>query len=583
MALRCILLLSLLCITTEAAEEFWAFQAPTRPYLPESGEAMGSSHRTDAFLNAALAEQSLSPRAEATDQAYLRRLHVVLTGLAPSAEDQAAFLADEDPNKRQRLADRLLASYSYGERLTSFWLPIARYAEDQAHEVGNNKSLTYPNAHLYRQWVIDAFNRDLPYDDFVRYQLAADLHEADADRDALGFLGLGPKYYNRGRLEVKADEWEDRVDTVTRSFLGLTVACARCHNHKYDPISKEDYHAMAGVFASTEMLNETLPGVEPAKEKDGKPMKGAAPAHTRHIVKEGKVQDLPVFIRGDVNKKGDTVKRGFLTALSKGKPQEFAEGSGRKQLAEALVHPDNPLTARVMVNRLWQEIFGQALVSTPSNFGALGQRPTHPQLLDDLAIAFGQHRSIKRMIREMIETTAFQRESVAGSTLTKHDPANQWLGRMSRRKLSFEMWRDTVLNASESLDPRGGQSLEIEDETNFRRTVYARISRLDLNDVLEQFDYPDPNIHASHRGDTTTTTQKLYLLNHPFVLEQATLLGQHAAAANDGITLLYQRLLSRLPNEQERQRAQAFLDPGEERWAALAQVLICSNEMLYLD
>ena len=236
-----------------------------------------------------------------------------------------------------------------------------------------------------------------------------------------------------------------------------------------------------------------------------------------------------------------------------------------------------------MVNRLWKEIFGQALVSTPSNFGALGERPTHPHLLDDLAVSFDQHHSIKRMIREMIETTAFHRESVSGPSLGERDPANQWLGRMSRRKLSFEMWRDAILTASESLDPRGGRSLEIEDENNRRRTVYAMISRLDLNDVLEQFDYPDPNIHAADRGDTTTTTQKLYLLNHPFVLEQATLLGQHAKAADDGIALLYHSLLSRLPQEHERHRAQAFLDSGEERWPALAQVLICSNEMLYLD
>jgi hypothetical protein len=583
MVFRCMLLLSWLGILANAEEPFWAFQAPQRPSAPESGKSMPASHRTDLFLNATLEAKQLAPQSESTDQAYLRRLHLVLTGLPPSAEDQADFLADDIPNKRQRLVDRLLASYGFGERLTSFWLPIARYAEDQAHEVGNNKSLTYPNAHRYRQWVIDAFNHDLPYDDFVRYQLAADLHEADAHRDALGFLGLGPKYYNRGRLEVKADEWEDRVDTVTRSFLGLTVACARCHDHKYDPISKEDYHAMAGVFASTEMLNETLPGRDPEKDKDGKTKKGAAPAHTRHIVKEGKIQDLNVFIRGDVNRKGDKVQRGFLTALSKEKPITFKEGSGRKQLADALVHPSNPLTDRVMVNRLWQEIFGRPLVSTPSNFGALGELPTHPELLDDLAIEFAQHRSIKHTIRAMLESTAFQREATAGPNLSEHDPANQWLGRMNRRKLSFEMWRDTLLTASGSLDPRGGQSLEIEDENNQRRTVYARISRLDLNDVLEQFDYPDPNIHASHRGDTTTTTQKLYLLNHPFVIEQATLLGQQAKDADDGIALLYQRLLSRLPEARERHRARNFLDSSEDRWAALTQVLICSNEMLFLD
>lgn len=486
----------------KATADFWSFQAPEGvDTLPEQGQEMESAHRIDAFLNAALEERGLKPQQGiATDQAYFRRLHGVLTGLPPSAEDQQAFAEDSDPNKRQRWADRLLASYSYGERLASFWLPIARYGEDQAHEVGSNKSLTYPNAHLYRQWVIDAFNRDLPYDDFIRFQLAADLHEgADAERDALGFLGLGPKYYNRGRLEVKADEWEDRVDTVTRGFLGLTVACARCHDHKYDPISKEDYHAMAGIFASTEMQNETLPGREPEKKKNGKPKNGSAPRHARHVVKEGKFQDLPVFIRGDVERKGETVKRRFLEVLSEGEPKAFTEGSGRRQLAEALTDPANPLTSRVLVNRIWKEMFGRGLVSTPSNFGALGQPPSHPRLLDDLAHSFGQHGSTKRLVRELLETAAFQRDSLAGDALSEHDPANEWLGRMPRRKLSFEMWRDAVLQASGALDPRGGESLELEDQENRRRTVYARISRLDLNDVLEQFDYPDPNIHASHR------------------------------------------------------------------------------------
>ncbi|MFT4639187.1 MAG: hypothetical protein ACI8T1_002511 [Verrucomicrobiales bacterium] len=567
-----------------SAEDLWAFQPPKRSDLPTVSLQDELFHRMDAFIVAALGEQELSARTLADDGSYFRRLHMVITGLPSSIDDQQAFAADDEPNKRQRWVDRLLASYGFGERMTSFWLPIARYAEDQAHEVGDNKSLTYPNAYLYRQWVIDAFNRDLPYKDFIRYQLAADLDEdALAERDALGFLGLGPKYYNRGRLEVKADEWEDRVDTVTRSFLGLTVACARCHDHKYDPISAEDYHALAGVFASTEMLNEALPG--DAGEK--KERKDKSPRHTRHVVKEGKIQDLPVYLRGDVTKTGETVKRRFLPALSGGEALPFDQGSGRGQLAEAIASPNNPLTARVMVNRLWKEVFGSALVQTPSNFGTLGQAPTHPALLDELAIDFRDHGSVKRLVREMLESAAFQRTSVAGPTLAERDPSNLWLGRSARRRMSFEMWRDAVLQASGDLDPSGGRSLEIEDDENLRRTVYARISRLDLNDVLEQFDYPDPNIHAAARVETTTTTQKLYLLNHPFVLERASRLAARASAVDENeteqITWLYRQLFARQPSDAELERGRSFLDQGEDRLAALAHVLICSNEMLYLD
>ncbi len=571
----------------KATADFWAFQAPERVSLPSPGSESGAAHPIDAFIDAALRDRGLPTREVAEEEAYFRRLSVLLTGLPSTVADQEAFAQDERPNKRQRWTDRWLASYAFGERFASFWLPVARYAEDQAHQVGNNTSLTYPNAYFYRQWVIEAFNRDLPYDDFVRFQLAADLHaEGTEERDALGFLGLGPKYYNRGRLEVKADEWEDRVDTVTRSFLGLTVACARCHDHKYDPISAEDYHALAGIFASTDMYNEVLPGRQQGK-KDKEKKKENAPSDSRHIVKEGKVQDLPVFIRGDVNRKGEVVQRRFLPVLSKGEPVSFDEGSGRKQLAEAIVSPRNPLTSRVMVNRLWREVFGQGLVDTPSNFGALGQAPTHPDLLDYLAVAFAEHGSMKRLIRELMESAAFHRTSMSGPVLGERDPANRWLGRVSRRRLSFEMWRDSVLQASGTLDPRGGKSLEIEDEANLRRTVYARISRLDLNDVLEQFDYPDPNIHASGRVETTTTTQKLFFLNHPFVMEQAEALARRASAAapesEERITWLYRQLFGRAPRGGEVSRGLAFLQAGEERLEALAHVLICSNEMLYLD
>ena len=265
------------------------------------------------------------------------------------------------------------------------WLPLARYAEDQAHQVGSDTQYFYANAFQYRQWVIDAFNRDLPYDKFITAQLAADKVDGGAENlAALGFIGLGPKYYNRNRLDVQADEWEDRVDTVCRTFLGLTVACARCHNHKFDPITQADYYALAGVFASTKLVNKTPDG----KLVDLKDAKAKVPGDMMHIVEDGTVADLNVFIRGDVDRKGPVVPRRFLRILCDDDPAPFHDGSGRRELAAAIASRSNPLAARVIVNRVWGVMFGRPLVATPSNFGHSGIPPTHPQLLDDLAVRF---------------------------------------------------------------------------------------------------------------------------------------------------------------------------------------------------
>src|SRR5205823_5502916 len=209
-----------------------------------------------------LEEAGLSPSGPAPAAVYIRRATYDLTGLPPTPEDVEAFIRDRSLRAKEKLVDRLLDSPTFGERMASLWLPLARYAEDQAHQVGSDTQYFYPNAYKYREWVINAFNRDLPYDQFILCQLAADKIENCAPQNlaALGFIGLGPKYYNRDRLDVKADEWEDRVDTVTRSFLGLTVACARCHDHKFDPITTRDYYALAGVFASTKMINKAPSG-----------------------------------------------------------------------------------------------------------------------------------------------------------------------------------------------------------------------------------------------------------------------------------------------------------------------------------
>ena len=303
----------------EAARQFWSFQSPVRHQLPSIVDRNWSAGRIDSFVLARLENAGLAPNPPADRPALLRRLTFDLVGLPPTSEQLESFLTDDRPGATRRLVDRLLSSPEHAERWARLWLDVARYAEDQAHKVGNNDSLTYPNAYRYRDWVVDALATDMPYDQFIRMQLAADLIVPD-DREAhiaLGFLGLGPKYYRRSSPEVMADEWEDRIDTVARGLLGLTVACARCHDHKYDPIPTSDYYALAGVFASTEMYNRPLD--QEQGDRDSKDAKEAKkPQDAVHIVREGKPHDLNVMIRGDVNKAGAVAERAFLTVLSPG-------------------------------------------------------------------------------------------------------------------------------------------------------------------------------------------------------------------------------------------------------------------------
>ena len=592
-----------------AARKFWSFRAPVAPARPVIKNTRWPVQPLDYFVLGRLEKKGLSPSGEADKRTLIRRATFDLTGLPATPQEVKAFLADKRADAYERLIDRLLRSPTFGERMASLWLPLARYAEDQAHQVGSDTQYFYPNAYKYREWVIDAFNHDLPYNQFILCQLAADKIENCAPQNlaALGFVGLGPKYYNRDRLDVKADEWEDRVDTVTRSFLGLTVACARCHDHKFDPITTHDYYALAGVFASTRMVNKTPDG----KILDGKVTADKMPVDTLHMVEDSDVKDLNVFVRGNVDRKGPVVERRFLHVLSKGDPTPFKEGSGRKELASAIASPNNPLTSRVIVNRLWGWFFGQPIVPTPSNFGHSGQPPSYPELLDDLAIRFVQNGwSIKSMIREIMLSSAYRQGSHANEASAR-DPGNELLSHMNRRRLTVEQWRDGVLFVSGELQPIGGKSLELDDPKNFHRTVYSRVSRLKLNDVLMQFDYPDANVHAEKRAVTTTPMQKLFLLNSPFMIERAKALSGRLAKVRGSerkrVQEAYQLLFNREPDREEMEIALKFLrkpaanaspSPGGEgkgegglpassggmsRWEEYAQILLASNEMFYVD
>jgi hypothetical protein len=319
-----------------------------------------------------------------------------------------------------------------------------------------------------------------------------------------------------------------------------------------------------------------------------------APA-TLHMVEDsGQAQDLPVFLRGNVERKGPVVERRFLRVLSEGEPPAFADGSGRQELAAAIADRANPLTARVLVNRVWGQFFGKPLVATPSNFGHSGQPPTHPELLDDLAVRFMANGwSVKSLVRELVLSATYRQSAIASDPRSSRvDPANDLLSHMNRRRLSIEQWRDAVLFVTGELEAGGGPSAELDDPANRHRTVYARISRLKLNDLLMQFDYPDANVHAEKRSVTTTAIQKLFVLNSTFMLERARALAArlnaHAGETEERrVARAYRVLFGREPVAEESRLALDFLgkpSSGEaSRWDQYAQILLASNEMTYVD
>ena len=578
-------------IDWEKARKWWAYQAPQKNELPAVSNSAWPSQRIDHFILARLDSEQLTPSPETTKRILARRLYLDLTGLPPTPAEMAAFLSDETGDAYERLVEELMQRRAFGERLASMWLNNVRYAEDQAHQVGANTAFFYPNAYRYREWVIDAFNNDVPYDKFIRKQLAADLIKdtPTGDLPALGFIGLGHKYYNRGRLDVKAEEWAEQVDTLTRSLLGLTVACAQCHDHKYDAFTQKDYYALAGVFASTDLVDRMADGSEIKKDTEAAKKR----IDTIHMVHDKKPQNLHVFLRGNTQTKGDIVPRRFLRVLSEGEPKPFTQGTGRLELAESIVSPDNPLTARVVVNRVWSMFFGRGLVTTPSNFGLLGTKPSHPALLDDLAVRFMENGwSMKRLIREMVLSSTYRQCSDESEANRAIDPGNTHLWRMNRRRLSIEQWRDSILAAGDNLERTGGKSLELTDKKNVRRTVYARVSRKKLNDMLMQFDYPDPNVHAAKRSATTTAMQKLFVMNNRFMVEQAKRLakrvtGDSSDASAEQVQSIYDILYNRKPSAAELDLALGFLQlPAESRltrWEQYSHALLAANEMSFID
>jgi hypothetical protein len=794
------------------ASDHWAFQVPQEPELPAVTNSEWGRSEIDRFILHQLEEKGLKPVPAASPRALVRRIYFDLIGLPPTPEQVDEFLKNSAKDHERAvtsLVDTLLKSPHYGERWGRHWLDVARYAEDQAHTFGVKKRA---NAHQYRDWVIRMFNDDLPFDEFVKFQLAGDLME-DKSEDkfrqfaGLGFLGLGAQYYkNSDKAQAEADELDDTIDTVSRGFLGLTVSCARCHDHKFDPIPTQDYYALAGVFNGRRYSEIPLAGEEEVKayndeqrvikdleskhrsylrgigKEDGRKRFGEVsrylqegwrlvtlkangveisddefaektglhPHYTkliREVLEKGRRNDLmkrlpelegwhdvevrfekkptldtlkvpreiatmanqlqdlinqavdafvkievekaeelakarnvedrlnkvigkiendrkrllkniwfdghaplyvsendayakildedqkaeadrmktgfenlrkeakprypvahavqgggkamQVYIRGNPASKGEWVARGMVGFLEKEPRPTDPEAAkkhsfSRLDLAESIASSQNPLTARVIVNRIWQWHFGKGLVTTSSNFGLLGEAPTHPELLDWLTVNFMKNGwSLKWLHREILNSTTYQLSSERSYRNEELDGENRYRWRFDRRRLEVEAWRDALLAISGNLDPTmGGPTIELR-KNKTRRTVYASISRHQLDGMLRIFDFPDANVSAASRTETTVPQQQLFVLNSDFIIDQAKAFAKRITSEHAGIPeqvkFAYRLAFGRSPSEAEVKVAKAYLAVEKEkddkltRWEQYCQALLASNELMYLD
>lgn len=636
-------------------QQHWAWQPLRASKPPTTQDQTWPEDDVDRYILAQLEAQHLPPVADADRGTFIRRLTFDLTGLPPTAEEVNAFENDRRPDALLRVVNRLLDSKAFGERWGRHWLDVARYGES----TGPSRNIPYPHAWKYRDYVIDAVNRDLPYDRFIQEQVAGDLlpardtPERDRQLTATGFLALGVKDVNqRFKVRFVMDNVDEQIDAVTRSVLALTVSCARCHDHKFDPVPMTDYYALAGIFTSTDngagvrnkmggggldyydpanlvKLSSDLPpppaekvreleaAVAQAKEAwetirgtpeglkpaaDGRPTQRsyrmrfeklqtelleltdvAARGHAVHGVREAKViGDTELRIRGEAERLGPTVERGYLSTFKvPGAPSIDRSQSGRLQLAQWLTSPQNPLTARVIVNRIWQHLFGRGLVSTVDNFGVNGDRPSHPELLDHLAARFmSEGWSVKRLVRQLVSTHAYRLGSESTPAHVEKDPANRWVWRHSPRRLSAEEIRDAMLATAGSLQctpPEAATSrlrmVEMRDngpeaagvhlasDQGLQRSVYLPLLRGVTPKSLEAFDPVEQTLVTGERAATTVPTQPLYLLNSSFVRRQSLALAERLLQlpAEQRLRQAWLLTLGREPRDGEVRRAARFI------------------------
>ena len=701
-----------------AVRPLWSLQPVQHPEVPTVQNRNWSSSELDRFVLARLESAGLTPAVRATKETLLRRLSFDLVGLPPTVDEFEAFSSSAD-GAYPALVDRLLTSSQFGERWARHWLDVVRYGES----TGSSRDVLMLYSWRYRDYVIDAFNGDMPYDEFVRQQIAGDLLSADDDEDrrrnliATGLLAIGSKSLNGGNLEL--DIVDDQVDVISKAFMGFTVSCARCHDHKFDPIPTADYYAMAGIFrnidtfygggtgrpknlneqlrvylpltadtadsaSEVEQLNRESAAIQKKMtplDKRSKALKKQLPDNWKELLavldsseraggdgeavaglplkvrrslqqykeaqdqlsvlqKELKVvekqqddfpvpefafavqdrkktQDWPIQIRGEKGKNGDTPPRGFLSCVEL--PDEFsipAEQSGRLQLAQWVTHSNHPLTSRVMVNRVWQHLFGKGLVESVNNFGRSGNEPTHPLLLDWLADRFVQHHqwSVKSLIREIVLSQTYQMSSANNDECWREDPSNQLLWRANRRRLEAESLRDAMLVASNQLRserPAGslvqqvgegevGRNIDTQplEEPFFHRSIYLPIIRGLLPEMLKVFDFPEPSNPSGQRTVTNVPTQSLFLMNSDFVQQQASEIAvrvmESSSADKNRIRYAWLMCFSREPVSEEVDETLQFLTqlaasvPNDTSrkvhpWQVVCQSLLAAAEFRFID
>jgi mono/diheme cytochrome c family protein len=639
--------------------EHWAFQPLTNPKTPTTARKDWAIDDVDRFILAKLESAKLAPVGDADKLTLIRRISFDLTGLPPTPAEIDAFINDTSKDAFANVVDRLLASPAFGEQWSRHWLDVARYGES----TGPSRNIPYPHAWRYRDYVIDSINADVPFNRFIQEQVAGDLlpaandEESNRQKIATGFLALGVKDVNqRFKVRFLMDNVDEQIDAVTRSVLGLTVSCARCHDHKFDPVPQADYYAIAGIFTSTDnaagvrnlmgggglayyapemlvKLGGALPAapteqveklkaeVEEAKKKwdairgtpeglkkaaDGFPTQRpfrlkyeklqadlnalndpAARGFAAHGVRDGKqIGDTEIRVRGEAEKLGPTVPRGYLTAFAvPGAPAINPKQSGRLELAQWLTSAQNPLTARVAVNRVWSHLFGRGLVATVDNFGVTGDTPSHPELLDHLANRFvADGWSVKKFVRALVISRTYQLASDSNESLRTNDPSNKLLARHAPRRLTAEEFRDATLAAAGTLDakrPEGSPAkamrmVEMRDngpeangiheaaDKSRSRSVYLPLLRGVTPKALEAFDPVDQTLVSGSRDATTVPSQALFLLNSSFVRRQSLALAERElkdtkATDADRVQRIYRQTLGRTPTEMESARAIAFL------------------------
>ncbi|MBX7207955.1 MAG: DUF1549 and DUF1553 domain-containing protein [Verrucomicrobiaceae bacterium] len=661
------------------AGTLWSFQ-PLRRVAPPSDASDWPCNDIDRFILAKLRAGGLRPAPDADAATLRRRMAFDLTGLPPAPSEMAAPPLSRD--ERAAYIDRLLASPGFGEKWGRHWLDVARYAESS----GMNVNFLYAEAWRYRDYVIASFNADKPYDQFVREQIAGDLLPCRDARDqaeklcATGFLALGPKAHDElDREKFLSDVADDQIDTVTQAMLALTVACARCHDHKHDPVTQRDYYALAGIFLSSEPLygtcyqlqnwnHSSLVEMPPAA---GLPSARAPVPHDVIMALDRRVaetkraeiaasfsrqtdrftarftreeasfaraerslyddnglprtllmatleRDMPadarLLVRGDVTQPAGRVPRGFVRALTGARMPVIREGSGRRELAECIASKDNPLTARVMVNRVWAHLFGRGIVATPDDFGRMGARPSHPELLDFLALRFIEHGwSVKQLVREIMLSRAYQMSTCHDAACAAVDPDNELLWRMNRRRLDAESVRDAILAVSGTLiaQPPAGSPVALLRESrsgaddlarvlagtpHLHRAVYLPVVRGQARHGLGCFDFPDPAVVTGRRTVTNVPAQSLFLMNDDFVQCQADAFAvrmeQHGGTSRQQALRAFAQALSRPPDADERESITEFiahltaLMPRASSRAVLAaycEALFACGEFRYLN